>query len=301
LNAIRALCLLLLLFAAGCSKPQDAPIAAPDNQSKPAFWAISDNGGEPQAWLFGTIHVLPPDTDWQSNELDSTIRSSDFLVLEASGLEDEQATAKIFTNLGVSRSSPPLTSRIDPALRPKLDSVIAKGKVSAHVLDYMDSWAAALMLASSMSAGLGLESDEGVEQFLTRRYTADNKPIVGLETITSQLSIFDQLPESEQRAMLNAVLRESSNNRERFESMFAAWRDGRVDDLRQGDNEGILASPLLRERLLDGRNRQWTEQIAVMLKNQSRPLIAVGAAHLPGKQGIVALLQAKGYKLNRVQ
>jgi hypothetical protein len=96
-------------------------------------------------------------------------------------------------------------------------------------------------------------------------------------------------------------LRESSNNRERFESMFAAWRDGRVDDLRQGDNEGILASPLLRERLLDGRNRQWTEQIAVMLKNQSRPLIAVGAAHLPGKQGIVALLQAKGYKLNRVQ
>ncbi len=289
-----------LLLLAGCRNAPDEAVTAPSTEGQPALWSIDDGKGG-TAWLFGTIHLLPVDTNWQSGKLDRAIHDSKSLVLEASGLDDEQAVAKIFASLGVRGGLPPLTQRVDPALRPTLKAAIGRTKVAPHVLDKMESWAATLMLASAFGAGMGLEKEAGVEQVLLRRYRADEKPVAGLETVAGQLGIFDQLPESDQRAMLNATLRDAGANRERFKAQFDAWHRGKIEELAPVGNEGILASPILRERLLDGRNRAWAVQISAMLARKNAPFIAVGAAHLPGEQGLVALLQAKGFTLNRLQ
>jgi uncharacterized protein len=291
---------LLLLVVSGCSNPADDQIAAPRNVGQPALWSIKDEAGR-TGWLFGTIHLLPRGTDWQSAVLDKSIRDSRWLVLEATGLEDKQAVAKVFTALGMHSGLPPLSARIAPDLKPALKAVIARGKLPAHVLDKMESWSATLMLSSAFGADMGLEQDEGVEQVLIRRYNAEDKPIAGLETIASQLGIFDELPEAEQRAMLNAILRGGASNHDKFQAQFDAWHKGEIEKLGQDDEGGILASPLLREKLLDGRNRDWAGQIAALIVQDRSPFIAVGAAHLPGKNGVVALLQSRGYTLTRLQ
>jgi uncharacterized protein YbaP (TraB family) len=290
----------LLLILSGCSKPADEQIAAPRAEGQPALWSIKDSVGR-TGWLFGTIHLLPQGTDWQSAVLDNGIRDSHLLVLEATGLEDKKAVAEVFTALGMHSGLPPLSARVAPELRPALKAAIARGKLPAHVMDKMESWSATLMLSSSFGADMGLEQDEGVEQVLIRRYNADEKPISGLESVAGQLGIFDQLPEAEQRAMLNAILRGGASNRDKFQAQFDAWHKGEIEKLGQDDADGILASPLLREKLLDGRNRDWAGQIAAMMQQDRSPFIAVGAAHLPGKSGVVALLKSRGYTLTRLQ
>jgi uncharacterized protein YbaP (TraB family) len=300
LTLFRTLACLFLLLIAGCRNAADDAVEAPTEQGQPALWSIDDGKGG-KGWLFGTIHLLPPETDWQSRTFDKAIHESQSLLLEASGLDDPQAVAKTFAALGVSGGLPPLAKRVDPDLQTQLKAVVAKAKVPPHVLDRMESWAATLMLASAIGADMGLEKGAGVEQVLIRRYRADEKPISGLETIGGQLGIFDQLPENDQRAMLNATLRDATTNREKFKAQFEAWHGGRIEELVTESNEGILASPLLRERLLDGRNRAWVAQITAMIARKNAPFIAVGAAHLPGKRGVVALLQAKGYRLTRLQ
>jgi uncharacterized protein YbaP (TraB family) len=291
---------LLLLALSGCERQSDPKIEPPIETGQPALWKV-DNGKGGTGWLFGTIHLLPEGTDWQSGTLDKAMQQSGVLVVEASGLDDPQAVSRIFTDLGMRAGLPPLSQRVDPQLKPILRDAMQRSNVPAHGLNRMESWAATLALASAMGAGMGLETEAGVEQVLIRRYRADEKPVAGLETISGQLGLFDQLPEAEQRAMLNATLRGAANSQTKFEEQFRAWHRGNIEALTLNDPDGILASPVLRERLLDGRNRAWAGQIAAMLRQDNSPFIAVGAAHLPGKGGVIALLESKGFILTRLQ
>lgn len=294
---LRLFFLLWLLLLAGCSaEPEPVQV---EEEGAPSLWQVT--GAKGSVWIFGTVHLLPPDTDWQSLALHRAIGQADQLVLEASGLDDAQSVAAIFADMGVSGGNPPIASRVDVELHPVLNELDGAIAGSRKVLDHMESWAAALTLASAMSADLGLSQSSGVESVLTLRFRSDNKPVSGLETISQQFGIFDTLPEAEQRKMLNAVLRGKSDNRDSYQKLLSAWMRGDADGVLQSGDQSILASPVVREALLDARNRKWAEQIAVMLEAGQKPFIAVGAAHVAGKGGVPALLAAKGYQVERIQ
>jgi uncharacterized protein len=286
-----------LLLLGSCSKaPQPAQFV---EDGKPAIWRVS--GPEGTAWIFGTVHLLPPDTDWQTPVMDHAMREADMLVLEASGLDDEDAIAQIFAHTGISAGQPPLASRIDPALLPQLDQLDQNIPGPRAVLDQMETWAAGLMLASAMSADLGLSQGAGVERVLTLRFRAESKPVSGLETISQQFGYFDSLPEADQRQMLDAILRGAKGNRTTYEKLLKAWMKGDPDGVLQDERDGILASPVVREALLNGRNRKWAKQIGAMIDDGQQPFIAVGAAHVAGKGGVPALLKSAGYGIERIQ
>ena len=65
--------------------------------------------------------------------------------------------------------------------------------------------------------------------------------------------------------------------------------------------EGLLADDEIREALLERRNAAWMPRIIRLLESDSHPLIAVGAAHMVGKDGLVALIEAQGYTVRRVR
>ena len=52
--------------------------------------------------------------------------------------------------------------------------------------------------------------------------------------------------------------------------------------------------------LLYGRNRRWADSLTSLMREKSL-LIAVGAGHLPGDQGVINLLRKKGYVLTPVK
>jgi uncharacterized protein len=296
-RAFVSLFLSITLLLAACSKPAE-PVRV-EGEGKPALWKVHGKTGT--VWLFGTVHLLPPDTDWHTPVFDEAVRQSDSLILEATGLDDQQAVAKIFAGMGVSGGQPKLTSRTDPALHPVIDRLDADVPGPRAVLDHMESWAAALTLASVQSADLGLSQGSGVERVLTLRFRAEDKAISGLETISDQFGFFDQLPEKDQRLMLDSVLRSRDEHRPQFEKMLAAWMRGDPDAVIVDERDGILASPMIREALLDGRNRNWAAQIARRIDNSENVVVAVGAAHMAGKGGVPALLRDMGYAVERVQ
>ena len=57
--------------------------------------------------------------------------------------------------------------------------------------------------------------------------------------------------------------------------------------------------PELRDALFTARNRRWAEKIARLMDGSGKVLIAVGAGHLAGQDGVVGLLRSKGYKVTR--
>ena len=54
------------------------------------------------------------------------------------------------------------------------------------------------------------------------------------------------------------------------------------------------------ERLVTGRNRSMTERLVALFARGST-FVAVGAMHLPGEEGILSLLERRGYTVTRLQ
>ncbi len=278
-----ALCLALL---AACSRPDEA---------RPAMWEVTGPGGE-HAWLFGTIHMLPREANWRSKEIDHALAGADMLVLEIAAIEDEGAMGAVFSELGQSPGQPPLSQRIDPALRPALEKLYAETKAQDSTFSNLETWAAALTLAQL--ANEQGDSSYGIDLALTK--AASRLPRGELEGARKQLSIFDSLPEKEQRDLLNAALRDDRGAADEAQ-LAEAWRRGDMTTISRETSTGILADAGLRKALYSNRNADWVVQLEALMRKGHRPFVAVGAAHMAAEDGLPALLRKRGWKVVRVQ
>ena len=84
------------------------------------------------------------------------------------------------------------------------------------------------------------------------------------------------------------------------DDMVDAWNRGDVERGEKLFLESMRGYPELKTKLLDERNRSWIPQIDQFLKQDEDILVVVGAAHLVGKEGVIELLNARGYKLEQM-
>lgn len=297
------LALLAALLLGACNNAPDPVTLNTVKTGTPALWKVTGTrpGQTGTAYMFGTIHILPEDVEWRTPALEAAIADSDRLVIEVLGLDDTQSAGRIFSRLAISPGQENLEVRIKPSLRDDLDRIIDAANIPKRSLNRMETWAAALSLASAQTKGLGLDSSGGVEKKLAAQFAEAGKPIEALETIEGQLGYFDRLPEAQQRQMLTSVVEESGDSQQAFEQLFNAWMTGDVDQIVTLTDTGILIDPKTREYLLVLRNQDWAEQLDKRLQKPGTSFIAVGAAHLAGPDAVQATLAERGYKIEKIQ
>jgi len=122
-----------------------------------------------------------------------------------------------------------------------------------------------------------------------------------LESNHEQLSFFDALPESAQRALLEGSISEPKDMSKDFDRMVRAWSSGDVDAVAAVFNRELSAVPELREMLLKRRNANWSRWVERRMTTPGSLMIAVGAGHLAGDDSLIEMLQRGGYKVRRVQ
>jgi len=294
---------LAALLLGACNTAPDPVVLNTIKNGTPALWKITGTrpGQVGTAYMFGTIHILPDDVQWRTPALEAAIADSDRLVIEVLGLDDPQSAAKIFSRLAVSPGQEELGARINPSLRDDLNRIIDASDLPKRSLNRMETWAAALSLASAQTKGLGLSSSGGVEKKLAAQFATAGKPIEALETIEQQLGYFDQLPEAQQRQILTSVVEDSRDAQQAFEQLFNAWMSGDIDQIVMLTDTGILLDPKTREYLLVIRNQDWAEQLDTRLQKPGTSFVAVGAAHLAGPDGVQETLAKRGYKVEKIQ
>jgi uncharacterized protein YbaP (TraB family) len=267
---------------------------------KPALWKVADR--DTTIYLFGTIHLLPRGTQWQSPAFAAAARSSDSLVVET--IIDTQNPAELGTvmaKLGSSPGLPPIEQRVPAAKRPALASAIAKSGMPVGAFDRMETWAVAFVLLGTQFRTLELRQEEGVEMVLKQSFQAAGKPIGQLETNEEQLRFFDALPERAQRALLEGALEQPEAVKAQFGAMLSAWTRGDVETIARTFNSDMGDSPALRDVLLKRRNANWARWIEGRLKQPGSVMLAVGAGHLAGADSVQALLTKRGLRVTRVQ
>ncbi|MBA3511031.1 TraB/GumN family protein [Sphingomonas sp.] len=292
----RGLAMLGVVALASCATTPPAESAT----GRPALWQVADR--DTTIYLFGTIHLLPKDYAWRTAAFDRAVAGSQTLVVETVvDNKNPQALVAELARLGFRAGLPPLAERVSPAKRPMLEAAIRKTGIPRTAYDRMETWAAAFMLLGTQFKDLGLIGEAGVEAVLRNAFMQAGKPVGQLETNTEQLSLFDTLPESAQRSLLEGALDAPAEMRTQFNEMLTAWARGDVAKIGATFNEDLSGSPELRDALIKRRNVNWTRWIQRRMAAPGSVFVAVGAGHLAGPDSVVAMLQRDGYRVRRIQ
>lgn len=271
---------------------------APVMEARPALYLVRD--GDTRIWLFGTIHLLPPGVAWRTPAIESAIAEADTLVTEIPAQDPAEANAVL--EAAMRNAGPdPILARVPQADRAGLLRGLDAADLTLAEADRLDSWAAATSIASGSARAAGASRTEGVEAALAARFAADGKRRIAFETLGQQLALFDTLPEPVQRVLLIRSLAEARDPASGYRATLAAWASGDQRRIAASFNPLFAGEPLLEERLLTGRNRRWARWIAQRMARPGNVFVAVGAGHLAGPKSVVAMIEAAGFKVTRVE
>jgi uncharacterized protein YbaP (TraB family) len=79
-----------------------------------------------------------------------------------------------------------------------------------------------------------------------------------------------------------------------------AWSSGDADGLDAITRESSKTPEKISRAILQDRNPHMADAAEQFLKGKEQAFLIVGAAHMVGKEGIVALLEKRGYKVEQV-
>jgi len=128
--------------------------------------------------------------------------------------------------------------------------------------------------------------------------------IIGLESIIEQLDIADGLPHETERNLLISLLRQADHGEDAEETAIARYKEGDIGGLlawiRSAEPipgvTGAQIPPAFLDRVITLRTYRMRDRALPLLK-RGGAFIAIGAAHLPGKEGLLRLLEENGYQV----
>lgn len=299
-----ALLALATLTACSEQKPAVEPAAeqaAAETPPKPAIWKIAD--ADTTVYLFGTVHVLPPSLTWHSPAVDQALEESKAVYFETDTEGDPMAFRDIIQRLGLYEPSERLSDRLSLEDLELLKSALAKLELPLVALESMRPWYAGVVIGEAVVRRAGYDVTSGVESVMRPAATAAGKEIRFLETVEQQMASFATLPEAVQIKFLVNGLAEIDNATQELGALVEAWKIGdteTLDKLLIEDDLAVL--PELHDALLKKRNAEWAPKIDALVKSEPGAfLVAVGAAHLIGKDSVIEMLKPMGYAAERVQ
>jgi uncharacterized protein len=279
------LALLLCLFA--------SPVLA-----QPALWVVKD--ADTTIYLFGTVHLLPHDTDWHFPALDQALAHSQALYVEITDDDQANMTALVL-RYGIDTAHP-LASLLTPFDRERLDRAARLAAVpgGSAALNVMRPWLAALTLTVAPLTQAGLDPAEGVDKQLRAAMEKAGKPVHGLESAEQQIRFLADMSQALQLALLRSTLRDTDRATVDLKALIEAWKHGDDAAIARLENDLMRREePQLYQRLLVERNATWAKQIDAMLKQPGTVFVAVGAAHLAGPDSLQAQLGKHGDTVQR--
>jgi len=277
-----------------------SPVAMRDAAAQagtPALWKIA--GPKGSVFLFGSFHLLPADVKWRTPAVDSALDEAAVVVFETelAGTQDPQVSQALIAKYGFLPPSQTLDRILPRGTQAELDKTATDLGVPAPALAHLRPWLAALTLGLQLVVNQGFDPSNGVEQQVMTWAKANGKTFVSLETNESQIRIFADLTREQEIALLTIALQQARETPKMLGDMLAAYRKGDLAALERTLNIGFDDFPLLRKRILKDRHDQWVPKIERMIADGRTHMIIVGAAHLVGPDSVIAMLRAKGVKV----
>lgn len=288
----------LALFLAGASFARAEAHSVRPVRAHPALWTV--HGSKGTAYLLGSIHVLPPEMQWHTPEIDKALGAADVFVFEIPMDASQQAAIQEFIKQnGFLPPGMALPSLLNEQARRDYAAVLRITHVAPEQLNAMRPWLALLMLnmgavtQQHLSPALGL--DRQIYAYALK------KPAVSFrafETPAEQLKLLMPEDRTLEVEEFDSGLKEMLSERLSAKNLIDAWARGDVKRLNTLMNSGFEDNPKAEKILFEDRNKAWVQKLEAMLNEDHVFFVTVGAGHLAGPNGVPTLMRQDGYKVD---
>jgi uncharacterized protein YbaP (TraB family) len=290
------------MFAPAMAKPHH-PASTPGVH--PALWTV--HGPKGTAYLFGSIHILPPDIAWKTPEVMDAMKKADTFVFEIpldhqdkDRAEAQRVQKEIMDVHGMLPPGESLRGQLPQNSIAKYDEVLEKFNISPGYVDRLQPWLASMVLETAQFFHSDARAMNGVDVQIYAYASDKQKTTRGFETLEQQLAIIGPEEQKAGVAELNHALDQAlvGGDTKKYDQLVAAWSHGNVDEIAHEADVEFAKDPALRKTMLDDRTARWATEMKTMLESPNVYFITVGAAHLAGSTGLPALLRQAGYKVD---
>lgn len=275
------------------------------------FWRAVRDGQE--ITLIGTYHMDDPRHAETLARLEPVLATARTVLVEAGPQETTALTARLGKEPGlmVITEGPTLPEQLSPEVWEQLSAAMRARGVPPFMAAKMQPWYLAMLLSVPPCALEDVGENRGLDAQVIEAAQARGITLRALEPYDTIFGIFDTLGPEDKLSMVTASLALEDRSEDMSvtlaDSYFAEesrliWEFSRAEALMlPGYTPERVAREfaVMEEALMVRRNRAW---IAVLTKaaEDGPVLAAFGALHLSGKEGVLALLQAEGFSLERL-
>ncbi len=269
------------------------PLPATTDNPKSLLWEISGNGLTTKSYLYGTIHMIEKKDFFMSDVTKDRFNRTQVLFLELD-MDDPsvmmQGLMGVFMNKGVTLEdlfTEEEYKRVDDYFKENTGMGVAMFNRMKPML------VSAMVQEKSMTGEVTSYEAEFMELAKARRMEVE-----GLETAEFQMSMFDSIPYDQQAQMLLDAIdgKDGMNSETLFKEMIDLYKAQDVEGLSSMISEESSDIDNFEQLLLVTRNRNWIPLISEQV-NDMPTFFAVGAGHLGGKEGVIALLKEAGFTM----
>ena len=266
------------------------------------LWKVSGNGLDKPSYLFGTYHLA-------SLGIKDSIAALPQVQQDVQQVYGEVIMADMMKPETLMKMQQQMMLPADTTLRglftPEEFTVVTQAvteylKVDIALLDRMKPAALSqqLTVLFYLKHTPGYNPQEQLDASFQQDATKAGKKVGGLETVQSQMDILFNKPLRRQAEDLYCFLSNPAKAERQAKELIAAYAAQNLDTVLRllEEKEGTKCDPTPEEmaQLLYDRNHNWVGQMPDIMQTAST-LFVIGAGHLPGEQGLIKLLQGKGY------
>jgi len=251
-------------------------------------------------YLAGSVHALSADVYPLSPAFEQAFKASGTLVEEIDLGEAEMLTAApAILAKGMFLDGRRFDSVVSKETAALVNARLKDSGLPVEMFQAMKPWMVMLTVAALDAQKAGLDPTLGLDKHFYDRAKADGKAIIGLETAESQIDRLDSMSSDLQEQLLRSSLSEADTTKNSLKTIVSAWRRGDSTSLEKTLLSDFTQYPAAYRSLIVERNNNWIPQIDACLVRPQPCLVVVGAAHLVGPDGLLTLLQRKGYKIEQ--
>lgn len=259
------------------------------------LWEIKANNKSKPSYLFGTIHLICPTDFSLSDSLKSAIKKTDQVALEVD-MDDPGMMATMMKSMNM----PDGNELKKLVTEPEYAKITQFYKDSVGIGIAMFEKVKPFVLMGPLFNAVLACQPQSYEMSLVELAGKQKAEIIGLETIEEQMALFDSVPYKDQIKIILTMIDSLPQARKEFKELVALYKTQNINDLYKMTLKSEFDLDGNEEVLLFARNQKWISRIQKIM-TEKPTFFAVGAAHLGGERGVIALLRKEGYLVRAVK
>ncbi|TKT82850.1 TraB/GumN family protein [Aquamicrobium sp. LC103] len=284
--------------------------AAKTENGEAVLWKVEKEGRAP-SYLFGTMHMSDPRVVSLGARAQEAFDTSSTVVIETTDALDQarmMAALARQPELMMFTDGTTLSSLIPEEDRDVFAAALKERGIPPASIERMKPWMLSAMLALPACE---MKRKTAGAPVLDAKLAADaqlaGKSLAGLETAADQLGAMASLPMEFHVRGLVDTLKLGDEIEDVMETMVVLYTKGETGMFwpffraaLPGADDEAAGYAAFEETMVTARNRTMAERAAPII-DEGGAFVAVGALHLPGREGLVALLRAKGYSVTAAE